>query len=119
MSVSLIDARARADAARAIALIEKHVAVCEERGKQEDQFQKRTEDFLLRFQSTCEAQIADIVRRIDNLRTGDVAIRGEIAAAISAATRPIDNRFWALAVALIGSLATLSGFLAAKLLGWL
>jgi hypothetical protein len=141
MSVSLIDARARADAARAIALIEKHVAVCEERGRQEDAFQTRTEDFLKRFEASCDAAIADMRAQIaslgDRLRAelkqhqeDDArtlreleAARGEImlelAARVSAATRPIYNRFWALAVALIGALATLSGFLAAKLIGWL
>ena len=141
MSGPLIDARARADAARAIALIEKHVAVCEERGRQEDAFQVRTEDFLARFQASYETAIADIRAQIaalgDRLRAelqkhqqDDArtlreleAARGqimlELAGRISAATRPIYNRFWALAVALIGALATLCGFLAGKLLGWL
>lgn len=140
MSVPLIDSRARADAARAIALIEKHVAVCEERGRQEEAFQARTEDFLARFQTSYETAIGDIRAQIaslgDRLRAelkkhqeDDArtlreieAARGEIllelAGRISAATRPIYNRFWALAVALIGALATLSGFLFAKLLGW-
>ena len=140
MSVPLIDARARADAARAIALIEKHVAVCEERGRAEEAFQTRTEDFLTRFQTSHESAIADIRAQIvslgdrlraelqkhqeDDARTlreietarGEMLL--ELAGRISAATRPIYNRFWALAVALIGALATLSGFLAAKLLGW-
>ena len=141
MSVSLIDARARADAARAVALIEKHVAVCEERGRAEDAFQARTEDFLARFQASHESAIAGIRAQIatlgdrlraelqkhqeDDARTlRDIeAARGqmllELAGRISAATRPIYNRFWALAVALIGALGTLSVFLFAKLLGWL
>jgi len=141
MSVPLIDTRARADAARAIALIERHVAVCEERGRQEEAFQTRTEDFLARFQSGHETAIAGIRAQIaalgDRLRAelqkhqeDDArtlreieAARGqmliELAGRISAATRPIYNRFWALAVALISALLTLSGFLAGKLLGWL
>ena len=141
MSVPLIDSRARADAARAIALIEKHVAVCEERSRAEDGFQTRTEDFLARFRASHETAIADIRREIgvlgDRLRaelakhqeddartlreveTSRGQILLELAGRISAATRPIYNRFWALAVALVGALAALSGFLAGKLLGWI
>ena len=141
MSVPLFDSRARADAARAIALIEKHVAVCEERGRAEEAFQLRTEDFLARLKAGHESAVADIRREIgalgDRLR-GELAkhqeddartlheietARGqillELAGRISAAIRPIYNRFWALALALIGALATLSGFLVGKLLGWL
>lgn len=141
MSVPLIDSRARADAARAIALIEKHVAICEERGRQEEAFQARTEDFLLRFQTSYEAAVSDIRAQISSLgdrlraelkthQEDDARTLREIEAArseltlelagrISAATRPIYNRFWTLAVALISALAMLSAFLAGKLLGWL
>src|SRR5215471_16897997 len=77
MTVPLIDARARADAARAIALIEKHVAVCEERGRQEDAFQARTEEFLARFQTSCDAAISDIRAQIASL--GD-RLRAELKA---------------------------------------
>src|SRR5438876_10081274 len=63
----LIDARARADAARAIALIEKHVAICEVRGRQEEAFRARTEDFLARFQSAHEAATHEFRSQIATL----------------------------------------------------
>jgi hypothetical protein len=136
-----IDHRARSDASRAIALIETHIAVCEERGRQEDAFQARTEDFLKRLQAAFDQATADMrsqietlgdrlrrelqkhqeddartLREIDSARA---SVLVDMAAKISAATRPIYNRFWTLAVALIGGLFLLSGFLAAKLLGWM
>jgi hypothetical protein len=137
----LVDHRARNDASRAIALIETHIAVCEERGRQEDAFQARTEDFLKRLQAAFETAtsgmhsqietLGDRLRRElqkhqeDDARTlreidgARASVLVDMAAKISAATRPIYNRFWTLAVSLIGALFLLSGFLAAKLLGWL
>jgi hypothetical protein len=135
-----VDHRARSDAARAIALVETHIAVCEERGKQEEAFRTRTEDFLTRFEAASQSALAEIHGQIDalgdrlhaelrkhqeddartlrELEASRTGVMLEIASRISAATRPIYNRFWALATALIGGLLLLSGFLAGKLLGW-
>src|SRR5579872_7122183 len=111
-----VDHRARSDAARAIALVETHIAVCEERGKQEEAFRTRTEDFLARFEAASQSALAEIRGQIDalgdrlhaelrkhqeddarTLRELEASRAGallEMASRISAATRPIYNRFW-------------------------
>jgi hypothetical protein len=135
-----VDHRARSGAGRAIALIETHIAVCEERGKQEEAFRERTEAFLSRFEAASQSALAGIRSDIDALgdrlqselrkhqeddartlrefESARASAVQEMAAKISAATRPIYNRFWTLSTACIGGLLLLSGFLTGKLLGW-